>query len=266
MKEHLSVELTRREWLRGVGAALAILAAPSVPLLSPFNSDEEADPVNQVLRHFFGDTTGANPFVARAAGEQGIKPVVLRAPIPAYIDIYGTLGLPLTFSGRVDYHEASQCRDYFKEHEAALRTRFDRFTDVRRAPVDRDIAYMVAGNLDLGGLRAAQGATQFQDKPAEALSDDDPAIILAASEMLGEHYDRTQKEVAQSLALTDKRPIVYESETVGTYYETPVSQVVHLRRPPRNSRAPRYPRGLLSARKKSDSQNLYPMYHAGLYV
>jgi hypothetical protein len=269
----------RRRFLIHAGAA--ILAAPTISTLKPFNfsnlgllelaedstegGSDLAYPVDRTLERLLERHHGGNPFVAQASMASPVGSYVgdvkvLSAPVALWT-IFDHLELPKSFSNRVDYREASQCRQNFERHESELRRHYSSFTNVERSPADRDVAFLAGGNIDSRNvLQSAQGASQFRNYRSVGLSDDDPGLVLAASALIHQDYAPNRQEVAQSFAVTHRRPQPLGDGQSGTRYETPVHSVIHDPRPRRN-----FPRGVVFAhnKKQRDRSNLY---YAGLYV
>ncbi len=265
--------LDRRRFLIGAGAA--ILAAPTLSTIEPFDFStsglldfaenthgDGADlvyPVDRTLERLLERGQGGNRFVAQAAVGSYVGDVqLLRAPA-AMKTIFNRLEIQMSFSGRVGYGEASQCRRNFEQHEAELRRYYNAFTDVKRSLADRDVAYLAASNIDSRNyIQSAQGATQYRNFRSVGLADDDPGLVLAASSLLNQDYNPSRQEVAQSFAVTDRRPL--PNGRPGARYETPVHSFIHDPTP-----RPNFPRGVVMAhnKKHSDRNNLY---YAGLYV
>lgn len=265
MKNQEPGMIGRRSVLRsGLMAAGAVVISQTLPT-DLFTSSNESELFAQMFEH----SGISNPFIAHAETGTWLEPVRLQNTQSAFMGIYERLGLDTLFSNRVDYKEAAQCTDCFKKHEDIWRPYYNRFTDVERPSVDNDVAYMLAGNVDVNSrMYIAEGSTQFEDRPAVALVDDDPAILIVASNLLGLDQNPTRKERAQSLTLTKKASLADKNSErrVGTIYETPVSHVAHIRYPPRDSSASRFTRGMIAVRNKRNSRNANSVYYAGLYV
>lgn len=265
---------SRRRFLQVLGAGLLLPALPEISTLSipPFDfltlPGDDKDQIDETLDRLLAGGRTGNPFVANAQVYlTEVGPQQLLDSPSALLNILDNLELGKSFSNRVSYREASQCLRHFQAHEAVWRGRFDSFTDVGRAPADRDVAYLVAGNITPNNyLGEAQGASQYRGNPAVALMDDDPGVVLAARSLLYQNYTPTQKELAQSLALTDRRPITLDDGQVGTRYETPVNSFVHVPRTRRANRTGRRSRGVVIAHNKRDRRNPNNLYYSGLYV
>jgi hypothetical protein len=265
----------RRRFLIGAGAA--ILAAPTLSTLEPFNfstlglfdvaenaTGDSADlvyPVDRTLERLLERAHRGNPFVAQAATAVGtyVGDIQLLSAPAALLSIFNRLEISTSFSGRVGYREASQCRQNFEQHETELRRYYSSFTDVERSPADQDVAYLAGGSIDSRNvLQSAQGATQFRSFQSVGLADDDPGLVLAASSLLHQNYNPNRQEVAQSFAVTHRQPL--GNGRSGARYETPVHSFMHDPSP-----RPNFPHGVVFAHNKNhrDQNNLY---YAGLYV
>ena len=224
---------SRRGFLRTfTGAGVALLSLPTVSTLNPSSWFE--------LDGLFGGPDGktvldltasaGNPFVALAGGRQPVllKPQRLLSTPRALLNILERLELPLTFSNRVNYDEAAQCRGNFQTQEAAWRSKFASFTDVQRSPVDPDVAYLVGGNIESGRyLGEAEGSTQYQGNGAQPLAGNAPVVIDVSQVALDDDGSLSRKERAQSLAVIDKRPKTIQG-LEATQYVTPTTQVTYI--------------------------------------
>jgi hypothetical protein len=191
--------------------------------------------------------------------EQDFPGMKWQRPMEALPNIFSNLGLRADLYSTVDYQHAGGCRGNFESLEADWRPHFHSFSKVQRPYADRDVAYLMASNFN----GAAVGATQYRSNPAVSLRDDEPGVALAASLLLGDTYGFSQREVAQSLAVTRKEyltPVVNGQSTPVHRYETPSISYVHY---PRHRR---FPKGVVIAHNKRDSQNRRNLYGVGLYV
>lgn len=265
---------SRRRFLRIVGwAGFGIISLPTISTLdSPStpnflgSSDDAVGDLEAMLDRLMAADGVSNPFVAHAAeGEVEGEPQPLLSTPAALLDILDRLELNKPFSNRVGYCDAAQCRSNFQSHEASWRDHFGSFTDVQRAPADRDVAYLVGGNIDSNNnLVQAQGATQYQGKASVALSGDDPGVLLAAQPLLCIDRTPSRREAAQGLAVIGRRTEEVRDQ-VATQYETPTSVITHFpnyRR--RHSRVGNRSRGVVIAQSKMSSPN--KLYYSELYV
>jgi hypothetical protein len=270
------VHQSRRVFLRSLGAGVAFVALPEVSSifnLSP-GRRPKGDDLADTLRHlFFGEGARAGgPFVASA--ETTIvesDPQQLLSSPSALIGILDRIGVEKTFSTRVDYGEASQCRPHFESHVATWLARFGDagvYTDVRRAPAERDVAVLVGGKLSPANsaLHAAEGSVQFQHKPAIRLAGRDAGVTLKGPEVVGQHLRLSDKELVRALALIDKQTVQTDDGGAAYRYETPVSTVLHIDRPRENSRAGDRSVGVIAVRNKLEHLRPDNIYFADLYV
>jgi hypothetical protein len=259
------------------GAAAVMLSLPEISTLNPFNpsifdwysfpADPTGDEESPLDRFLLGRRSG-NPYVAQAQVclTQGSPQQLLDAP-SALLDILDQLNLPKSFSGRVDYRNASGCRQNFQNQEALWRNSFASYTDVQRSPADRDVAYLVAGNISSSNhLVQAQGSSQYQGNPAVALSGDDPGVLVAAKSLLSENYNLPQRQTAQSLAPTVRRPERTDDGQTAMRYETPTTSILRLPPSRRAGRFGQRSRGAVIAHNKADRRNPNNLYFAELYV
>lgn len=267
----------RRWFLRTFGAAATMLALPGVSTLDPFNSsifdwfsfpvDPAADGESPLDRFLLGRRSG-NPYIVQAQVclKTGSPQQLLDTP-SALLNILDQLNLQKSFSGRVGYQNASGCRQNFQNQEARWRNNFASYTDVQRAPANRDVAYLVAGNISNSShLVAAEGSTQYQGEQAIALSGDDPGILVAAKSLLAESYNSSQGEAAQSLAVTSTRTQTTDDGQTAMRYETPTTSILRLPPSRRAGRSGRRSRGAVIAHNKKDRRNPNNVYFAELYV
>jgi hypothetical protein len=185
------------------------------------------------------------------------------APREALFHVLDRLTLSTDLYRGVDYREAAGCRGNFESLENSWRPYFTSFTGVKRAPADRDVAYLVANNLNVPDSNAAVGATQYRDAPAVSLREDEPGVALAASLLLGANYNLSGRETTHSLAISKKE---HGHQNVNgqlvpyTRYETPSISFVHY---PRHRR---FPKGVVVAHNKRDRRDPNNLHGAGLYV
>ena len=266
---------SRRGFLRIIGGAgLGIISLPTIstldsPSTSNFlgSSDDAVGDLEAMLDRLTAAEGVSNPFVAQAAeGEVEVEPQALLSAPAALLNILDRLELSKSFSNRVGYGDAAQCRSNFQSHEASWRDHFGSFTDVERSPADRDVAYLVGGNIDSSNrLVQAQGATQYQGKASVALSGDDPGVVLAAQPLLGIDRTPSRREAAQGLAVIGRRTETVRGDQTATQYETPTSVITHFPNyRPRSSRVGHRSRGVVIAQSKKSSPNR--LYYSELYV
>lgn len=267
----------RRWFLRTFGAAATMLALPGISTLDPFNSsifdwfsfpvDSSADEESPLDRFLLGRRSG-NPYVVQAQVclKQGSPQQLLDSP-SALLNILDQLNLRKSFSGRVGYQNASGCRQNFQNQEAQWRNSFASYTDVQRAPADRDVAYLVAGNISNNNhLVEAEGSTQYRGGPAIPLSGADPGILVAAKSLLDENYNSSEGEAAQSLAVTGRRTQTTDDGQMAMRYDTPTTSVLRVPPSRRASRFGSRARGAVIAHNKKDRRNPNNLYFAELYV
>jgi hypothetical protein len=213
---------------------------------------------------FLGDAAPGGPFVAHAETviTESTPQQLLSSP-SALIGILEKLGVAKTFSNRVDYAEASQCRQQFESREGEWRKRLGEdavYTSVQRSPSEKDVAILVGGNINPTSrtLHHAEGAVQYQDKPAVRLAGRDPGVIYAAPAVVGEHMGLSNKELARAFALVEpSKPIEMDNGQRAHRYETPVNSVVHITRPRSNNRVGSRAVGVLAVSNKRDPSNIY---------
>lgn len=249
----------RRFFLKALGAGVAVLSLPEISLpLNWFGFSGIHDKDLKTLLHelLIGQGSGG-PFVAHADTRliEGSPQKLYRAPL-GFLKMLDGLGMTREFSGTIDYEEASQCKPHFQRQEEVWRkNNLTSFTDVKRADADHDVAIAVGGIIDQDhSLIEALGATQFQNDAAVPLSGNDPAITIAARWLLDKNLGG--KEIAQSLALTDKRQVAIDGRSNAMRYETPVSASVYIPRVRLNSQV-RNGVGMIAANTKRDPDRIY---------
>jgi hypothetical protein len=250
---------SRRSFLGSLGAGLAFLSLPEIsPVLGLFtpssNLDEElADTIHRLL---LGHNSGG-PFIVRADATmiEGEPQPLYDAPT-ALLKMLDCHGFDRRFSGSPDNDEADQCQGEFESREDSWRRQgFNAFSKIHRSKVDNHVAIGVGGNIDDdSNLIKAAGATQYQDKPAVDLVGHDAAVTVATKWLLDKNL--SGKELAQVLALTEKRNVSMESGQLATRYETPVSSGVYIPQPRRSSRV-RNAVGVIAANLKKEPNNIY---------
>jgi hypothetical protein len=249
----------RRLFLQALGAGIAIVSLPEVaPIFNWFGTPDTAnEDLKSLLHRLLLGERPSGPFVAHADTYliQGAPQKLLAAPA-ALLGILDTLGIKRAFSDRMDYTEASQCKGNFEEQEKTWRDNgFTSFSDVHRANIDPDVAVGVGGVIDNDRkLTYAMGASQYQQVPAVSLAGHDPTITLATRWLLDPNL--TNKEIAQSMALTDKRDVAIDSGSSATRYETPVSSSVYIPRPRQNSGV-HNAIGVVAANSKKDPSRIF---------
>lgn len=271
----------RREFIRRAGlGALAAAAAPAFARaytpgrapLSPLDNlsasavtaADELPAVNRTLERLTMRAGGGSPFtyIEQLGTNMGVLRLLDAAA--SLLTIVRELGLSNSFSGRPSFREASQCRKFFQQHHEYWANYYRYFTDVQRAPADRDVAYMVTGNTDSSNyIQPAQGSTQFRNTPAVSIAGDDPGVLLAVSTLLKKQYAMSERDVAHNLALVKKEPLPLGDGGYGTRYETPSVSIMHDPRPRRNVRRSR---GLVAVHNKRDRRKPDNLYYAGVYV
>jgi hypothetical protein len=183
----------------------------------------------------------------------------------AFDNILSSLGMNSYFKDRVSYREGAQCTGNFQTLEASWRPYFDSFTDVQRAPADRDVAYLVAKNSNYSAP-ATVGATQYRGYPAVSLRGDEPSVALAASLSSTPSYGVTRRALAHNLALTSKEygEAGFDGETApAVRYETPSLSYFHFLRHPRYRH---YNKGVLAVHNKRDQNDPGNLRRVGLFV
>lgn len=250
---------SRRMFLGSLGAGIAFFSLPEISpvfrLLNPSGGPDE-DLAETVHRVLFGQGSGG-PFVARAEARMiEATPQPLLPPPTALLKMLDAHGFDRSFSSRVNNEEADQCESEFVAREAAWRGRgYDAFTKIHRSAVDPNVAFGVGGNIDANrNLVKAAGATQYKDEPSVPIDRNDGPVIIAKNWLLNKNL--SGKEVAQALALTEKKDVEMESGQLATRYETPVSAGVFIPQPRRSSRVSNAV-GVLAANLKKEPNNIY---------
>lgn len=269
------MQRSRRAFLQGLGAGVAFVSLPEISsIFSLFHSPSAADAdLAVVLRRLFSDEgMKRGPFVAYAETTvtESSPQQLLEAPA-ALMGILDQLGVDNSFSRRVDYSDASQCRQNFERQEESWRKSLGNdsvYTDVRRAPIERDVAVLIGGKVDRSNntLYHAEGATQYGQEPAVQMAGHAPGVILKAPAVIGEHIKLSDKEFAQALALIDKKTIDMDGGQQAHRYETPISSVIHIERPRRNNRVGSRAVGVIAVHNKLNQHNPNNIYFADLYV
>ena len=253
------MDVARREWICGFGAAAAvgILGQNAFPfsrntILTTATADELLGTLGQAL-----------DFEVDWEGE-----AYLAGPERALYELYQLNGLRWEFSDRVGYREASQCADNFRSLEAGFRSeKATHFTDVERSPFDADIAYMTAGEYARqSGILNARGTVQFQGNAALLLAGEDPGIILAGTRIYQDVYRPIHaRDLARVTAVADVSEV--STQVPGGYlqgrkYSTPNVDTYHFPTPVNVGRR-RYNRGLVGIRRKNSRDS---MKFRGIYV
>lgn len=247
------MEQGRRGFLRTLGGAgLAIVTLPALSTLDfsrtsyKFSLSDVADGnVGAILEQLMRRASrSGGMFVARAFGreEQAVpgNPQPMLSPPTALLAIINRLGLKPEFSNEPDYTDGSQCTDNFKKQESRWRGRFGSYTNIQRASSDRDVAYGVAGNIVRANgssyLAEAEGAVQYGGAGEFDLVGDAPGALVASQNLLLDGYSLSEKERAQSLAVTEMKsedaPLIdplskTEHKFPSTQYTTPSSLVTY---------------------------------------
>lgn len=261
------MQQSRRVFLSALGAGVAFASLPEIPsVFGLFSSGPAADEeIGDTLRRLFhGVGAGGGSFAARA--ETVVKesdPQQLLGSPSALMGIFEQLGVDNSFGSRVGYDEAAQCRSNFESREQDWRERLGEgavFTNVRRAPSDRDVAVLAGGKVNRANntLYYAEGAVQYQQKPSVRLADHDPGVILAAPAVVQGHLRMSDKELAQAFVLTEAPASVAMGDSRSARrYETPVSSVIHIPYPRRNNRVGSRAVGVLAVSHRSDPGSIY---------
>ncbi len=261
---------SRRWFLSTLGAGATFAALPEVsPIIEmiSFPGGGRAGFDSTIEALLLGRDPGG-PFVAHAETfvVEGTAKQLMSAP-GALLEMLDRQGSDRTFSSRPDYTDASQCKGNYECEVQAWRQRgFSSYTPVRRPAADRNNSIMVAGAISGGHLVEAEGATQYKDQPAVSLSGNDPGAILAAWWLLMEAYNFSRGEAAQGLTAIDKRSVTVNQGQSAMRYETPMSAVIHVPRPPRHSRLSRRSGGVIFAHNKKDQDNPNRIYYAEVFV
>lgn len=261
---------SRRWFLRTLGAGAAFVALPEIsPIIGMIDFPGRHEGVSQSIADLLLGREPGGPFVAHAETlvTEGTAKHLMTAP-RALLEMLDRQGLGNNFSSRPDYTEASQCKkNYERKAEAWDRRGFSDYTAVRRPQADKDSSIIMAVKTD--GSRhiiEAEGATQYQSHPAVALSGNDPGALLAGCGLLMEAYMLSRRQTTQALTVTEKRSVDVGEGQSAIRYETPVSAVIHVSRPPRNSRLGRRSTGVVFAHNKKDQENPNRIYYAEVYV
>jgi hypothetical protein len=261
------VRQSRRVFLRALGGGVAFVTLPelsSIFSLLPGASATEEDIAASLRRLFLGRDGRGGPFVAHAETfvTESAPQQLLGSP-SALVGILEQLGVEKTFSQRVGYGEASQCRPHFESQEGEWRKRLGDdtiFTNVRRSPLEKDVAVLVSGKVNAADntLERAEGAVQYQHKAAVRLAGRDPGIILATPAVVRDHFRLSGKELAKSFALVEPRSLITMDDGQRAHrYETPVSSVVYIPRPRRNNRVGSRAVGVLAVNMKHKPGSIY---------
>lgn len=250
---------SRRMFLGALGAGITFLSLPELsPVLRILNpsggpDDELADTIHRLL---LGQGAGG-PFIARAETRMisGDPQPLYDAPT-ALLKMLDSHGFNRRFSANPDNDEADQCEGEFESREDSWRRQgFNAFTKIHRSKVDNHVAIGVGGNIDDDtNLIKAAGATQYQDKPAVDLVGHDAAVTMATKWLLDKNL--SGKELAQVLALTEKRNVSMESGQLATRYETPVSTGVYIPQPRQSTRISNAV-GVIAANLKKEPSDIY---------
>jgi hypothetical protein len=250
---------SRRMFLGTLGAGIAFFSLPEIsPALSLLNplggpDDDLADTIHRLL---LGHGSGG-PFIARAETTMSERdPQPLYDAPTALLKMLDSQGFDRSFSGNPNNDEADQCAGEFEAREDSWRKQgFNAFTKIHRSKVDNHVALGVSGNIDdSSNLIKAAGATQYQDKPAVDLVGHDAPVTMATMWLLDKNL--SGKELAQVLALTEKRNVSMESGQLATRYETPVSAGVYIPQPRQSSRV-RNAVGVIAANLKKEPDRIY---------
>lgn len=231
---------SRRMFLGALGAGVAFISLPEIsPVLSVLNPSAVRDDDLEVTlkRLLLGESSGG-PFVAHAQATMipGSPQPLYDAPT-ALLKMLDSHGFDRRFSRNTNNDEADQCAGEFEAREDTWRRQgFNAFTKIHRSKVDNDVAIGIGGSIDETGsnLIKAAGATQYQGQPAVDLVGPDAAVTMAMKWLLDK--DLSGKEIAQVLALTEKRNVSMENGQRATRYETPVSAGVFIPQPRQNTR------------------------------
>jgi len=198
-------QMTRRKAAIWTGAALSVPATEAVigpltrigdELLTPSRSEEE-----EAVARFLQRIHYSEPNVAHA----GFPQVVLAlSAVAAVCTILEYLGIRPSFGANVAYAEASNCKENFEKAESSMRhSGMSQFTDVERSPHNKEVSYLAAKKG--GYVDDAMAATQYGGDPAFALKGPDPTIVEAATKAATKEYRLSDKDLASSLAFTDKK-------------------------------------------------------------
>lgn len=264
---------SRRIFLKTLGAGAVFVSLPEISCifnLFPSRRASDDDLATTLCGLFGGSAASGGPFVARAESiVTETSPQQLLSSPSALINIMEMLGVEKTFSDRVGYGEASQCRPHFHSQEEEWRRRLGGdaiFTDVRRSPSEKDVAVMVGGKVSPSSntLERAEGAVQYQHNPAVLLAGCDSGVLLAASTAARNHIELSAKNLARSYALVEPaKPVEMDARQSARRYETPVHSVVYIPRARRNNRMGSRAVGVVAVNYKSAPENIY---FADLYV
>lgn len=250
---------SRRIFLGSLGAGLTFFSLPEISpwfrLLNP-TGGPDGDLAETVHRLLFGESS-SGLFVARAETRmiEGTPQPLLDTP-SALLKILDTLGFDRSFSSRVNNEKADQCENEFIAQENSWRRQgFNAFTKINRSAIDHQVAFGVGGNIDANSnLVKAAGATQYEDQPAVPLTEHDAPIGIAVKWLMDKNL--SGKEVAQVLALTEKKNVTMEGGQTATRYETPVTNSVYIPQPRRNSRVSNAV-GVIATNLKKDPGSIY---------
>lgn len=134
----------------------------------------------------------------------------------AAVTILDYLGIRPSFSNAINYTESSQCRPDFQRDEGYMRGHGMKvFAGVRRSPFDADVAVMV-GAQTVSQKSNGQASVQFKANPSVNLHEKDLDAIRAAAAFVKQHYNFSNRDVAQAIAITQKKTIPVLDEVTGT--------------------------------------------------
>lgn len=248
----------RRMFLGSLGAGIAFISLPEISpalRLLPIGAPDE-DLADTIHRLLLGEGSGG-PFVARAETNMFVRaPQPLLPASTALLKMLDSQGFDRCFSSNLNHDEAAQCKEQFERQEDGWRKQgFAAFTKVHRSTVDDRVALGVGGNIDGNrNLVEAAGAAQYGDKAAVPLEKHDPVSLLVGRWL----HDRNLSgpEVAQALTPTEKKNATLDSGAVATRYETPVSAVVYIPQPRKDSGI-QNAMGVVASMLKTDPNNVY---------
>lgn len=258
-EEVVAMAPNRRFFLKALGAGVAVISLPEITShLSwlSFSSLPDRDLKALIHELLIGQRSGG-PFVAHADTQliAGNPQRLLSAPL-GLLTMLNWLGMNTSFSSQINYDEAAQCKPHFERQEEIWRQNdFTSFTDIKRAEADSDVAIAVGGIINSNrDLTQAMGATQHRNDAAVPLAGHDPTVALATRWLLDKNL--AGKEIAQSLALTDKRDVAIDGGTSVTRYETPVTASVYIPRVRLNTPVPNAV-GIIAANTKKEPNLIY---------
>jgi len=189
----------------------------------------------------------------------------LANPQDALLELNRMNELNSEFSNRIDYKDASQCTDQFKNWESSWRNSgINYFTNVQRSKLDKDVAFLLGGYYNAKAWSNFIGATQYQSKPAVQLKGDTAGILAVSAHTFNQEFSPGPAEFARSgtLVSTPQNNFDQTGDYIGSTYSTPNTTVIHYAKPVRVGRQ-NFNKGLVGVRRKNSADQ---WKLKGLYV